>query len=516
MQIFQWILVLLVGAVGLTALARRINVPYPSLLALGGVALALLPTAPRFELDPALTLALFVAPVLLDAAYDTSVRDLRANWIPITCLVVAAVGITTAAVAWTAHALLPDMPWAAAIALGAIVAPPDAAAASAVLKQLHLPHRLLVILEGESLLNDASALMIYRIAVLAVASGGLELGTVVPVSLLAIAGSVIAGYVLARLYMRLAIGISDVPSSIVLQFAGTFGVWILAEHLHLSAIVTVVVYGITVARDAPRRVPARNRIPSYAVWDLAVFVLNVLAFVLIGLQLRPILGPLPPEQRAAYFEIAAIVLGIVVAARFVWVFSYSAVARLKLRWFGARGWPGTAKPTARGSLVVSWCGMRGIVTLAAAYALPNGFPNRDLILLTAFSVVVGTLVVQGLTLRPLIRLLQLRDDDPVDREVRMACERIVHAGLQVLDADQSQEAQVIRGELEAQLTEHNDARRDPNEIGHYDSLRARIVAAQRDALLKMRSNDEIGDDAFHKVEAQLDVAEVNALGVQYP
>lgn len=516
MEIFQWILILLVGAVGLTALARRISVPYPSLLALGGVALALLPTAPRFELDPELTLALFVAPVLLDAAYDTSVRDLRANWIPITCLVLAAVGITTVAVAWTAHALVPGMPWAAAIALGAIVAPPDAAAASAVLKQLRLPHRLLVILEGESLLNDASALMIYRIAVLAVVAGGLEVGTVLPMSLLALIGSVIAGYLLARAYMRLALGIADVPSSIVLQFAGTFGVWILAEHLHLSAIVTVVVYAITVARDAPRLVPARNRIPSYAVWDLAVFVLNVLAFVLIGLQLRPILGPLSPAERVAYFQIAALVLGIVVAARFVWVFSYAAVARLKLRWLGAGGWPGTAKPTARGSLVVSWCGMRGIVTLAAAYALPSGFPHRDLILLTAFCVVVGTLVLQGMTLRPLIRLLQLRDDDPVDREVRMACERIVNAGLQVLDGDQSQEAEVIRRELESQRTEETAERKDPNEPGQYDSLRARIVAAQRTALLEMRSKDEIGDDAFHFVEAQLDVAEVNALGAQYP
>jgi Na+/H+ antiporter len=516
MQIFQWLLVLLVGAVCLTAIARRINVPYPSLLALGGVALAFVPAAPRLELDPALMLALFVAPVLLDAAYDTSVRDLRANWIPITCLVIAAVGITTVAVAWTAHALVPGIPWAAAVALGAIVAPPDAAAASAILKQLRLPHRLLVILQDESLLNDATALMIYRIAVLAVASGGLDLPTAVPMSLLAIVGSVFAGYLLARFYMRLTLGITDVPSSIVLQFAGTFGVWILAEHLHLSAIVTVVVYGITVARDAPRLVPARNRLPSYAVWDLVVFVLNVLAFVLIGLQLRPILSELAAEQRVEYFHVAAIVLGIVIAARFVWVFSYAAVARLKLRWAGAGTWPGTAKPTARGSLVVSWCGMRGIVTLAAAYALPADFPYRDLILLTSFCVVVGTLVLQGLTLRPLILLLKLRDDDPVNREVHMACERIVHAGLQVLDDDKSQEAQVIRRELESQLTERGDLRKGGEEVDQYGALRARIVAAQRQALLEMRSKDEIGDDAFHRIEAQLDVEEVNALGAEYP
>ena len=200
-------------------------------------------------------LALFVAPVLLDAAYDTSVRDLRANWIPITCLVIAAVGITTFAVAWTVHELIPSIPWAAAIAVGAIVAPPDAAAASAILKQLRLPHRLLVILTDESLLNDAIALLIYRIAVLAVISAGLDFATVLPISLLAIAGSVFAGYLLARIYMRLTISMNDVPSSIVLQFAGTFGVWILAEHLYLSAIVTIVVYGITIARDAPRLVP---------------------------------------------------------------------------------------------------------------------------------------------------------------------------------------------------------------------------------------------------------------------
>ena len=516
MQVFQWLLVLLVGAVCLTAIARRINVPYPSLLALGGVALAFVPAAPRLELDPALMLALFVAPVLLDAAYDTSVRDLRANWIPITCLVIAAVGITTVAVAWTAHELVPGMPWAAAVALGAIVAPPDAAAASAILKQLRLPHRLLVILQDESLLNDATALMIYRIAVLAVASGGLDLATAVPMSLLAIVGSVFAGYLLARFYMRLTLGITDVPSSIVLQFAGTFGVWILAEHLHLSAIVTVVVYGITVARDAPRLVPARNRLPSYAVWDLVVFVLNVLAFVLIGLQLRPILSELAAEQRVEYFHVAAIVLGIVIAARFVWVFSYAAVARLKLRWAGAGTWPGTAKPTARGSLVVSWCGMRGIVTLAAAYALPADFPYRDLILLTSFCVVVGTLVLQGLTLRPLILLLQLRDDDPVNHEVRMACERVVRVGLQLLDDDQSQEAQVIRRELESQLTEQNAMRKDGEEVDQYGALRARIVAAQRQALLEMRSKGEIGDDAFHRIEAQLDVEEVNALGAEYP
>lgn len=515
MVLFEWTLVLLLGAVLLTGLARRWRVPYPSLLAIAGAALAFAPAGPSIEIEPDLALALFIAPVLLDAAFDTAPRELRRNVVPLTSLVLVAVVLTTAAVAWVGWRFA-GLPIAAAIALGAIVAPPDAAAATAILRQVRLPYRLLVILQDESLLNDATALMIYRIAVLAVVSGGLNLGTVIPLSLLAIAGSVVAGYVLARFYMWLTSGVTDIPSAIVLQFAGTFGVWILADHLHLSAIVTIVVYGITVARDAPRLIPARNRLPSYAVWDLAVFVLNVIAFVLIGLQLRPILGPLSPEQRADYFEIAAIVLGIVTAARFVWVFSYGAVARLKLRWFGAGNWPGTAKPTVRGSLVVSWCGMRGIVTLAAAYALPGDFPHRDLILLTSFCVVVGTLVLQGLTLRPLILLLKLRDDDPVNREVQIACERVVRAGLKVLDGDESQEAQVIRRELETQLEEQSEIRKGGEEVDHYGSLRARIVKAQRDELLEMRSKDEIGDDAFHQIEAQLDVAEVNALGAEYP
>jgi CPA1 family monovalent cation:H+ antiporter len=241
------------------------------------------------------------------------------------------------------------------------------------------------------------------------------------------------------------------------------------------------------------------------VWDLVVFVLNVLAFVLIGLQLRPILGELAPAERIEYFRIAAIVLGICIAARFVWVFSYAALSRLT-----------GAKTTARGSLVVSWCGMRGIVTLAAAFALPSNFPHRDLILLIAFCVVVGTLVLQGLTLRPLILLLKLRDDDPVNREVQMACERVVEAGLEALDDDRSKEADVIRHELESQLTELRDESTDINEMDEYSALRLKVVGAQRKALLEMRSKYEIGDDAFHQIEAQLDVAEVNARGAEYP
>src|SRR6266851_765022 len=244
---FEWLIALLLGAVLLSALARRIKVPYPTFLAIGGMLLAFVPSGPSWTLEPDLALALFVAPVLLDAAFDTSVRDLRDNWLPVSTLVCVAVGLTTAAVAVLVHWLLPDMPWAAAIALGAIVAPPDAAAATAILRQINLPYRILKILEGESLLNDASALLIYRVAVGAAAVQHSKWSEFAPSIVLALAGSLVAGYLFARTSMLLTRRITDAPSSIIVQFAGTFTVWIVAEHVGLSGILTIVAYAITIA-----------------------------------------------------------------------------------------------------------------------------------------------------------------------------------------------------------------------------------------------------------------------------
>src|SRR5882762_8587075 len=239
MRELEQLLVLFVAAVILAAAARRVGAPYPVFLALGGALLAFLPGAPSFTVPPDLALALFVAPVLLDAAYDASLRDLRDNWAPVTGLAVFAVVITTAAVAVVVHTLIPTMPWAAAIVLGAVVAPPDAVAATAVLRQLRPPHRLLTILEGESLLNDASALLIYRLAVGAAATG-FSIGAVAPAFLLAVVGSALVGPALGWLALRLLARIQHVPTSIILQFVTTFGVWMLAEHAGLSGVLTTV------------------------------------------------------------------------------------------------------------------------------------------------------------------------------------------------------------------------------------------------------------------------------------
>ena len=358
----------------LAAAARRVGAPYPVFLALGGALLAFVPVASSFTLLPELALALFVAPVLLDAAYDASLRDLRDNWAPVTGLVVFAVGLTTVAVALVARMLVPEMAWAPAIALGAVVAPPDAVAATAVLRQLRPPHRILTILEGESLLNDASALLIYRLAVAAVAANGFSVGTVAPTFLLAIAGSVVAGPALGWLTLRLMERVHHVPTAIILQFASTFGVWIVAEHIGLSGVLTMVCYAIWVAQSAPERIPARIRIPTYAVWETVVFALNILAFIFIGLQIRPILESLDVADRGRYFAVAGAVLLTVIVVRVVWQMSFNAVVRWRHRRFGFHPPRPMLRPTVRSGLIISWAGMRGIVSLAAALALPSAFP----------------------------------------------------------------------------------------------------------------------------------------------
>jgi CPA1 family monovalent cation:H+ antiporter len=499
---------LVLAAVILAAAARRVGAPYPVFLALGGSLLAFLPGAPSLTVPPELALALFVAPVLLDAAFDTSPRDLRDNWAPVTSLAVFAVGLTTAAVALVAHMLMPTLAWAPAIALGAVVAPPDAAAATAVLRPLRPPHRILTILEGESLLNDASALLIYRLAVGAVAANGFSFAAVAPAFLLAVAGSVVVGPVLGFVFLRLIDRVQDVPTAIILQFVSTFGVWILADRVGLSGVLTMVCYAITVARTAPERTPARIRIPSYAVWETVVFVLNILAFIFIGLQLRPILNSLDPSARGRYFGVAGAVLLTVIVVRLVWHMSFNAVIRRRDRRLGFHPPRPMLRPTVGSGLIISWAGMRGIVTLAAALALPAAFPFRDLIVLTAFSVVVGTLTLQGLTLKRLLRALDLDDDDPVGREVDAARERALRAGLASFESDQSSVAEAVRQEFTAHLSSPRAPEAaDPTESAHSE-IHKRAIQAARQAVLVMRATDEIGDDAFHQMEEELDWLEM--------
>jgi len=508
MRALEQLIALVLAAVTLAALARRAGAPYPAFLAIGGALLAFLPGAPTFTVPPELALALFVAPVLLDAAYDASPRDLKDNWAPVTGLVVFAVGLTTAAVAVVARTLVPGIPWAAAIALGAIVAPPDAAAATAVLRQVRPPQRIITILEGESLLNDASALLVYRLAVGAVAAGGFSLSTVAPTFLLAVAGSVVVGPLFGWLSLRLTDRIEHVPTSILLQFASTFGLWIFADRFGLSGVLTMVCYAITVARTSPERTPARIRIPTYAVWDTVVFVLNILAFIFIGLQIRPTLARIDPAARGDYLVAAGAILVTVIVVRLAWHMSFNAVVRWRDRRHGFHPPRPMLRPTVGSGLVIAWAGMRGIVSLAAALALPAGFPFRELIVVAAFVVVVGTLVVQGLTLKPLLQALDLKDNDPVGREVSAARDRALSAALASIEGDDSPVAAEVRQEFMAHLAlVDGDADAAERPTDHSDVHRVALRAA-RSAVLAMRANDDIGDNAFHQMEEELDWLEM--------
>ncbi len=525
-DIFELVVALLFIGALLALWANRIGVPYPALLALGGAAIALIPGTPAVVLDPRLALSLFVAPVLLDAAYDASPRDLKDNLRPLISLALVVVALTIAAVAIVAREIVPQMSWPAAVALGAIVAPPDASAATAVLRRLRPPHRLMVILEGESLFNDASALLVYRVSVGAAMTGAGYGWQVVPLLLLTCGGGVIAGIVLARFWMWSTRRVDDIQISIILQFVGTFAVWLIADRLGLSAIITVVSYAMYLARHGPARFGARQRIASYAVWEVVVFVLNVLAFVLIGLQLRGILTRMPVSQTHIYATCAGAVCVTVIVVRVVWVMLYGAVVRWRARRL-ARDPDASNRKSARpirapgrgAGLVVAWSGMRGIVTLAAALALPDGsgadaFPYRDLIILCAFCVVLTTLVLQGLTLRPLMSALGLKDDGTVQREVRLARAESARAVLRVFELEQAHPSlDILRREYETRVRS-GDFPMTPEQVGASESrirqLQLRAVQAQRLALLELRAQLVIGDDAFHLLEEELDLLELTA------
>jgi CPA1 family monovalent cation:H+ antiporter len=507
MELFELTLALLLGAVVLTGVARRVGVPYPSLLAIAGAALAFVPAGPELEIDPDLALALFVAPVLLDAAFDTSPRDLRRNAIPLASLVVVAVGLTTAAVAWVGSRL-GGLPLGAAVALGAIVAPPDAAAAAAVLGRLRLPRRILHVLQGESLLNDATALVVYRLAV------GATVGTVTlahagPIVILMAVGSPVAGWLLARLYLLGTARVRDAASFTVLTFVGTFGVWLLAERAGLSPIITMVTYGMTLSREASRQGTARNRVSTYSVWETAVFVLNVLAFVIMGLQARLILSRLSRENLSHALLVSGAVLATVIIVRIAYVMGYNTVARRKHRWFGIALTAGPTPPTVASGVLVSWCGMRGLVTLATAFALPSGFPGRDLIVLSAFCVVLGTLVIQGFTLLPLLDRLGFEADGGVGREISLGRLGIMQAALDVLAGERTAAAAAVRdGYLAArEVAATPDG---PQGATEHDRLRLRAITVQRLTLHRLREDGSIGDEAYHRLEEELDWAELDA------
>lgn len=547
MQLFEAILLLLVVAVVLLQISRRLNLPYPAMLAVAGGLVAAIPWAPQLSIEPHLALALFITPALLDSAFDTSPRELLRNWAPLTALVVFAVLFTTAAVAFVGWSVA-GLPLAAAVALGAIVAPPDAAAAAAVLQGYRLPRRTVTVLQGESLLNDAVALLIFAAAVAAVGasvgastgpaadpglaamSGAAAVGassaasaasattgavpgvhsgrSVTLMLLLAVPGGVLLGVLLGKIYLKLVPFVAGTLSSTIVEFVVTFGVWIIADRLGVSAILAVVAYAMVIATYLPSRTRARDRVHSYAVWNAAVFVLNVLAFLLMGLQARVILARLEGDALWHALGIASLVLLVVVLARLAWVlvyFSLLGAYRARTEKHGKKG----TLPTMKIGLLVSWCGMRGLVTLATAFALPDDFPGRDVIVLSAFMVVIGTLVVQGLTIGPLMKLLKIAPDDSLESEIAQARATMLHAALDSIDDESGAAADAVKSGYTAAL-QMNERGEHPDKLTGHDALRMKAIRAERLALNRLRSEARIDDDVYHRLEEELDWAELSA------
>jgi Na+/H+ antiporter len=502
MAFFETLLILLFAAILLLQVTRRFGVPYPTMLAVAGVIIALLPWAPHIVIQPELALALFIAPALLDSAFDLPPRELRRHWRPLVALAGVAVILTTAAVAWAAVALQ-GLPLAAAIALGAIVAPPDAAAAAAMLARAEIPRRMVSVLKGESLLNDGVALLIFAAAV-NVATSDKPAIHVLPELAFAVPGGILLGIAIGATLSWMMRWMYGTVSATLLGFIATFGAWILAEHLHLSAILSVVAFGMTIAHYLPARTPPRDRVSTYAVWEAIVFLLNVLAFFLMGLQASEIVSRLNPAEIWDAFGFAAIVFGIVVVVRFAWVMFYMRMNAFVAARRGAKKVGNTAH-----AVLVSWCGMRGLVTLATALSLPSAFPERDLIVLSAFAVVLGTLVVQGLTLQPLIRLLSFPPDRSFAKELSAARLQLLDAAIGSM-ADRNDPASVRLREIyeeERKITASGD---HPRDVSEYDALRRQNIATKRAKLAELRHSGAIDDDVFHALEQELDWNELAA------
>ncbi|HEY0179512.1 MAG TPA: cation:proton antiporter, partial [Dokdonella sp.] len=369
--------------------------------------------------------------------------------------------------------------------------------------------------EGESLLNDASALLVYRLAIMAAMAGHLGFASFAPVLLLTVFGSIAAGIACAFLLTPVIGRLDDVPTSLIVQFSFTFGVWIAAEAVGLSGILTMVAFAMTTARRSGTRMPARMRVPIFAVWESVVFVLNAFAFVLIGMQLRPIWQRLDTGGgRSDALVVAAVVLAVTIAARFFWVMSYGVVLRMR----HSRDAKSPAQ-TVGGGLVVGWAGMRGIVTLAAAFAIPEAlpdgspFPHRDLILLCAFAVVLGTLVLQGLTLKPLVRRAGLTEDDTVKDEVRLGRTEAYGALLAAIKDDDTLAGKLLRKEYAA-VVELNGSHAQDAPIDEVPGgpLRRSAIAVARQRAVELRDTEVIGDDAFRVLMQELDWAELSAGG----
>ena len=517
---FELILLLLAVIVGLELLARRLRMPPAAALILGGIVLALIPNMPDIELDPDLALVLFLPPLLMSSAYFTSWRDFRADLRIILQLAVGAVAFTTAAVGVVAHWAMPSLPWAACFALGAIVSPPDAVAAKAVLTEVPLPRRMVVLLEGESLVNDATGLVLFRFAVAAGLTGLFDAGqAALSFGVLAAGGVAVGvafGWVATTLIVRLREPRLEIIGSLLAAWASYIG----GEAIHVSGVLSTVACGLVVGWRQHATLSAATRTQARAVWSVVEFVLESLVFILIGLSLRGVLTRLngASEPVLALLPAASAIVLATVLSRYVWMFPATYLPRLLLPWLRRRD----PSPPLTVPFVMSWAGMRGVVSLAAALSLPDQFPGRDFILATTFLVILVTVLVQGATLAPMVRafrLGELRQQQSstlpeAEARARMARAELAAVERHSLGDDGTHrhprlvEQYGYRARAAARFSETAGALAGEKRA-HFAAVLA-AVAAGREEVLRLHRAGEIHDSVLHALEGELDLEEIEA------
>jgi monovalent cation/hydrogen antiporter len=513
------LLLLMVAVAGLSILARPLGVPYPILLVLGGLLLGFLPGLPAVELPPELVLVVFLPPLLYQAAFFSTLRDLRADLRAITTTAVGLVLVTMAAVAVTAHALVDGLSWAVAFTLGAIVSPTDALAATAVARRLGAPRRLVTMLEGESLVNDATALVAYRIAVAAAVGGSFVVWEAGLRFVAGVAGGVAVGLIVGWLVAVVRRRLEDPPAEIVLTVVTGYAAYLPAERLQVSGVLAAVTAGLFVGWRAPELASPTTRLLAFSFWEILVYLLNAVLFLLVGLQLQPILEQVTGRSVATLLGLAALVSAVVIAVRFVWSFTVPYLVRALDR----RPSQVARRVGARQRLISSWSGMRGAVSLAAALALPletnsgQPFPERELILFVTFGVILVTLVVQGLTLPALIRRLGVHDDGAEQGEelqarlgaTDAALARLEELAVEEWTRDDTVERlrglyQFRRRRLKARAGIFEDDGYEDRSLA-YQRLVRELLEAQRHAIIRLRNQGVISDGVMHRVERELDL-----------
>jgi len=511
---------LLVGVAAFAVLARVVGVPYPILLVVGGIALGFLPGIPDVEFPPELVLTIFLPPLLYGAAIFTSLRDLRADLRPISLNSIGGVAVTMLGVAAVGHFVV-GLAWPVAFVLGAIVSPTDPVAPATVLREVRAPRRLLTVIEGESLTNDWTALVLYRFAVAAVVTGSFSLWEAGGRFLLTGIGGLVVGLVVARLIREVRRRIDDPPTEITISLLSGYAAYLPAEELGVSGVVAAVTAGIYIGWYAPEITTPLVRIQSGSVWEVLTFLLNAVLFLLIGLQLPGVVDDLSGESIGELVGWALAVSAAVIAIRFTWIWASTVAIRALDRRESQRA----RRTSWRFRTVFGWSGMRGAVSLAAALAIPletdagAAFPGRDLVIFLTLAVIVVTLVGQGLTLKPLTVRLGLEDDGSGEREEVLGRVSAAEAALERLDALQHEDwvypdtIERVRAMFDyrrRRFTARIDgAGGDGYEArsSAYQRVLREVAAAQRERLLELRNERRISDDVRRAVERDLDYEE---------